>query len=170
MTENGTLTCENAIIKGTLYSENGDDKVYLRNGKMQIFFRNQELGLIGGNGWHGSSNIEGLNFDLEVTGDYMTWAAQKTSDGTYYAKLTYARSSFDGFTGGALNAGCDLDMHRWTIRNAELSGISSGGYIGWSGTIPIVTKIQKNSNGGISWWFNTIKVSNGIILSAPSEN
>ena len=68
MTENGTLTCQNAKIKGTLYSENGKNKVYLRNGRLEITYNSQEIGLIGGNGFNGYSDKEGLNFDLEYMG------------------------------------------------------------------------------------------------------
>ena len=123
MTEDGTLTCENATIKGTLYSENGENKTYLRNGYMQITYKSQNLGLIGGNGLDGYTDIEGLNFDLEYTGDYMTWAAKNYSNSKNYAmKLTYARSSFGKMTADALNAGCDIDMHGWKIKNPSFEG------------------------------------------------
>ena len=123
MSENGTLTCQNATIKGTLYSENGKNKTYLRNGYMQITYNSQNLGLIGGNGLKGYTDIEGLNFDLEHTGDYMAWAAKDSlNSSNYVMKLTYARSSFGNMTAGALNAGCDIDMHGWKIKNPSFEG------------------------------------------------
>ena len=123
MSENGTLTCQNATIKGTLYSENGKNKTYLRDGYMQITYNSQNLGLIGGNGLKGYTDIEGLNFDLEHTGDYMTWAAKDSLNSSNYAmKLTYARSSFGNMTAGALNAGCAIDMHGWKIKNPSFEG------------------------------------------------
>lgn len=123
MSENGTLTCQNATIKGTLYSENGKNKTYLRDGYMQITYNSQNLGLIGGNGLNGYTDIEGLNFDLEHTGDYMTWAAKDSLNSSNYAmKLTYARSSFGNMTAGALNAGCAIDMHGWKIKNPSFEG------------------------------------------------
>lgn len=101
MSEDGTLTCQNATIKGTVYSENGKNKVYLRNGNMRITYNSQDLGLIGGNGLKGYTDIEGLNFDLEDTGDYMAWAAKASASSSDYSmKLVYARSSFG-------------KMHRW---------------------------------------------------------
>lgn len=169
MTASGTLTCQNATIKGTLYSENGEDKVYLENGRMQIFYNDQSLGLIGGNGFSGYDYIEGLNFDLTYTGDYMTWAAQDKVGETYKTKWTYARSAFAGFTKGALNAGCDIDMHYYHIRNAHLDKVTApNGFWGWTGEIPIITKIKGNGDGTITWYKSSIGVSGGIITSAPA--
>lgn len=85
MSEDGTLTCQNATIKGTVYSENGKNKVYLRNGNMRITYNSQDLGLIGGNGLKGYTDIEGLNFDLEDTGDYMAWAAKASASSSDYS-------------------------------------------------------------------------------------
>lgn len=50
-------------------------------------------------------------------------------------------------------------------------GVGTGGTNwtwGWTGTIPIVTNIESRSDGGINWWESTIKVTNGMITSAPS--
>lgn len=50
-------------------------------------------------------------------------------------------------------------------------GVGTGGTNwtwGWTGTIPIVTNIENRSDGGINWWESTIKVTNGMITSAPS--
>ena len=160
MTENGTLTCQNATIKGTLYSENGKNKVYLRNGRMEITYNSQEIGLIGGNGFNGYSDKEGLNFDLEYTGDYMAWAAQPSSGKAYDVKWTYARSSFANLTGGALNAGCDIDMHHWKIKNPSFEG---GGI---TQTINYVQVLAVNSDGTIqSWGANgRMRFKNGILI------
>ncbi len=89
---------------------------------MEITYNSQEIGLIGGNGFSGYSDKEGLNFDLEYTGDYMAWAAQPSSGAKYSTKWTYARSSFANMTGDALNAGCDIDMHYWKIKNPSFEG------------------------------------------------
>lgn len=168
MTESGALTCKNATIKGTIYSENGKDIVRLRNGRLDICYNGVEIGLIGGNGLDGFSDKEGLNFDLEYTGDYMTWAAQSSPNSKYGMKWTYARSNFGNFTGDALNAGCDIDMHYHKIQRAKFSKITAeNGYNGWTGEIPIITRIVSNNDGSISWWESSITVSNGIITSAP---
>ena len=98
----------------------------------------------------------------------MTWAAQNAGGGTYLTKWTYARSAFASYSAGMLNAGCDIDMHNYDIHNVWLDNIvAPNGYKGWTGEIPIVTKIENNSNGGITWYTSSITVSNGIITSAP---
>lgn len=160
MTAWGTLTCENATIKGTLYSENGKNRVYLRNGQMQIFYNDQKLGLIGGNGFERYPNIEGLNFDLELTGDYMIWAAQERADSPYITKLTYARTAFGNFRADALNAGCDLDMHYYKLRNVNWP---SGGI---TQTIKYVQVKAVNSNGTLQTWGpdGMMKFENGILV------
>ena len=165
MTENGTLTCQNATIKGTLYSENGKNKVYLRNGRMEITYNSQDIGLIGGNGFEGYSNKEGLNFDLEYTGDYMAWAAQPRSGSTYDVKWTYARSSFANLTGGALNAGCDIDMHNWTLKNPSFEG---GGI---NGTINFTQILNMNSDGSSRYSNGChMQFKNGILVSGAWSN
>ena len=165
MTENGTLTCQNATIKGTLYSENGKNKVYLRNGRMEITYNSQDIGLIGGNGFEGYSNKEGLNFDLEYTGDYMAWAAQPRSGSTYDVKWTYARSSFANLTGGALNAGCDIDMHNWTLKNPSFEG---GGI---NGTINFTQILNMNSDGSCRYSNGChMQFKNGILVSGSWSN
>lgn len=165
MTENGTLTCQNATIKGTLYSENGKNKVYLRNGRMEITYNSQDIGLIGGNGFEGYSDKEGLNFDLEYTGDYMAWAAQPRSGSTYDTKWTYARSSFANLTGDALNAGCDIDMHNWTLKNPSFEG---GGIYG---TINFTQILNMNSDGSCIYSNGChMQFKNGILVSGSWSN
>ena len=59
-------------------------------------------------------------------------------------------------------------MHNYDIHNVWLDNIvAPNGYKGWTGEIPIVTRIENNSNGGITWYTSSITVSNGIITSAP---
>lgn len=165
MTENGTLTCQNATIKGTLYSENGKNKVYLRNGRMEITYNSQDIGSIGGNGFTGYSNKEGLNFDLEYTGDYMAWAAQPSKNTDYDVKWTYARSSFANLTGGALNAGCDIDMHNWTLKNPSFEG---GGIYG---TINFTQILNMNSDGSCRYSNGChMQFKNGILVSGSWSN
>ena len=165
MTENGTLTCQNATIKGTLYSENGKNKVYLRNGRMEITYNSQDIGLIGGNGFTGYSNKEGLNFDLEYTGDYMAWAEQPSKNTDYDVKWTYARSSFANLTGSALNAGCDIDMHNWTLKNPSFEG---GGIYG---TINFTQILNMNSDGSCRYSNGChMQFKNGILVSGSWSN
>lgn len=160
MTENGTLTCQNATIKGIVSSENGTEKVSMRKGKLEIIYNSQNVGLIGGNGFEGYSDKEGLNFDLEYTGDYMAWAAQSSSGANYTVKWTYARASFGNLTGGALNAGCDIDMHGYTLKNPKFEG---GGI---NGTINFVQVKGVDSDGTCNTWTNgcQMQFKNGILI------
>lgn len=127
---------------------------------MQIWYNNVELGMIGGNGFEGYSDKEGLSFDLEDSGDYMTWAAQDAGGGTYKTKWTYARSAFASYSAGMLNAGCDIDMHNWKLRNVAWPDGSV------SKTINYVQVLQMNSDGTVQRWGNNgmMKFKNGILI------
>ena len=102
----------------------------------------------------------------------MSWGSRDTASADVYTmKWTYSRTALSGGGGykkDTLNAGCDIDMHNWYIKNVWLSGIvAPNGFIGWTGEIPIIAKIVNNSDGGITWYKSSITVSNGIITSAP---
>lgn len=157
----GYLNAKGANIEGNIVASYGDTKVRVGYGKLSIYYQNKELGLIGGNGLKGSTTIAGLNFDLEKTGDYMTWAAQPQSGGGYNMVWTYARSSFSGFSGGMLNAGCDIDMHYHTLRNVNFEG---GGI---SGTANFVKINSVQSDGTVANWSNGCHMTfkNGILIS-----
>lgn len=164
MTSSGTLTCQNATIKGTLYSENGKDKVYLRNGRMRIYYNNQELGLIGGNGFAGYTNIEGLNFDLEYTGDYMAWASQDTSSqSNYYIKLIYTRKAFEGYKADAINLGCDIALkgHKLYLNRNEDTCIYP--YSAGAAVRTLKYFLIENGSGNNIAWFD----DENIMLTRP---
>lgn len=163
MTEYGTLTCENATIKGTLYSENGKDKVYLRNGRMQIFYNGQELGLIGGNGMNGYPNIEGLNFDLENTGDYMAWASQTSSGSLYSIKMIYTRNAFAHYLANHINFDCDINLADCDIVVNASGAARIVPYVSGMGlrTKDYIT-IENASKDHIAWFDNK-----SIILEKP---
>ena len=170
MTEDGKLTCQSANLTdvtatGTITTANDKQKVEMYNGRLRITYNDKELGMIGGNGYAQSNDIEGLNFDLELTGDYMTWAAQKNANDHYIMKWTYARSSFGGFRGDALNAGCDIDMQNYKLYNVSWP---DGGI---SGTLSFVQikSMSTNSNGEYdgtaqSWNNCTLQYKNGILI------
>ncbi len=161
LTTAGNITATNATLSGSLTAESGKQKVSIRYGKMAITYNSKELGLIGGNSMSSDSSKCGLNFDLEYTGDYMTWAAQPSSGTSYDMKLTYARSSFSNFTAGALNAGCDLDMHGHKITNITWDPR------GVTGTCNFVRIVQMNSNGTVQTWSNGNKMQfkNGLLIA-----
>lgn len=95
-----------------------NDTLSLRSNGPHFLYDGTDIGFIGTNGLVGYDGVYGLNFDLNESGGYMTWAAKKTaSDPTYSMKWTYANKDNIGFTAYALNAGCDIDMRNWSIKN-----------------------------------------------------
>ena len=172
MTSTGTLTCRNATIEGTIHSDNVDDEIYMRQARLDFIRDGIDVGNIGTNFNVDNRSQKGLTFDLEYTGHFMSWGVKKTASASMYSMIwAYTRTALTGSGGyraNTLNAGCDIDMHNYSIKNVWLSGIvAPNGYNGWTGEIPIITKIEDAGNGGIKWWYSTITVSGGIITSAP---
>ena len=172
MTSTGTLTCRNATIEGTIHSDNVDDEIYMRQARLDFIRDGIDVGNIGTNFNVDNRSQKGLTFDLEYTGHFMSWGVKKTASASMYSMIwAYTRTALTGsgdYRANTLNAGCDIDMHNYSIKNVWLSGIvAPNGYNGWTGEIPIITKIEDAGNGGIKWWYSTITVSGGIITSAP---
>lgn len=163
MTANGTLTCRNATIEGTIHSDNGDDEIYIRSARMDFIRDGVDVGNIGTNIYYNNNALKGLTFDLDHTGSYMAWGAKRSaSESTFLMKWAYASDDVGRYGANTLNAGCDIDMHNYSIKNVWLSGIvAPNGNNGWTGEIPIYYK------KGDSYYTSSITVSNGIITSAP---
>lgn len=95
-----------------------NNRLSLQDDGPHFIYDGKDIGFIGSNHLVEHPNVYGLNFNLKESGGYMSWAAMKNADDPYYAmKLTYANKPNIGFTAYALNAGCDLDMHNWSIKN-----------------------------------------------------
>lgn len=95
-----------------------NNRLSLQDDGPHFIYGSKDIGFIGSNHLTKYPNVYGLNFNLKESGGYMSWAALKNADDPYYAmKLTYANKPDIGFTAYALNAGCDLDMHNWSIKN-----------------------------------------------------
>ena len=95
-----------------------NNRLSLRDDGPHFIYDSKDIGFIGSNHLVDYPKVYGLNFNLKESGGYMSWAAMKNADDPYYAmKLTYANKPNIGFTAYALNAGCDLDMHNWSIKN-----------------------------------------------------
>lgn len=115
----------------------------LRNDGPHFIYDGKDIGFIGTNGLVGHNDVYGLNFDLNDTGGYMTWAAKENaSDTSYWMKLTYANKPNIGFTAHALNAGCDLDMRNWSIKNIG-NGITR--------TLSLCVITNANSDGSFTY-------------------
>ena len=121
------------------------------------------VGKIGANSLHSDNSKKGFDFDLEWPGAYMTWAAQDYSGaGTYTMKWTYVQKNkgWGDYTSGRLHAGCDIDMHNWTLRNVSFED----GAI--NGTLRFVQILSMNSNGTVGQWSNNclMQFKNGILI------
>lgn len=154
-----------AIYNGEVTAK-GKRAVFDQNGNS--FYRdNYFVGRIGTNEWKDNSTHKGLSFDLEYQGKYMAWAQKESSGATSYDTiLCYSRAN-SIYTEKGLHLGCNMYAHGWNLHNADLRNTSYDGYSSWTGEIPIITKIQANSDGTITWWSSSITVRNGGITNAP---
>lgn len=154
-----------AIYNGEVTTK-GKRAVFDQSGN--AFYRdNYFVGRIGTNEWKSNSAHKGLTFDLEYQGKYMAWAQEESSSATSYDTiLCYSRAN-SIYTEKGLHFGCNVYAHGWDLYNADLRNTSYDGYSSWTGEIPIITKIQANSDGTITWWSSSITVRNGGITSAP---
>lgn len=154
-----------AIYNGEVTTK-GKRAVFNQSGNS--FYRDDYfVGRIGTNEWKSNSAHKGLTFDLEYQGKYMAWAQEESSSATSYDTiLCYSRAN-SIYTEKGLHFGCNVYAHGWNLYNADLRNTSYDGYRSWTGEIPIITKIQANSDGTITWWSSSITVRNGGITSAP---
>lgn len=129
------------------------------------FYRNDYyVGKIGTNELQSDSSKKGLNFDLESNGTYMTWASKDSSSANVYSmKWTYVQKGkgWSNYTAGELHAGCNVDMHGWTLKNPSFEG---GGI---NGTLNFVQILRMDSDGTVASWSNGCKMQfkNGILIS-----
>lgn len=129
------------------------------------FYRNDYyVGKIGTNELQSDSSKKGLNFDLESNGAYMTWASKDSSSANVYTmKWTYVQKGkgWGNYTAGELHAGCNVDMHGWTLKNVSFEG---GGI---NGTLNFVQILRMDSDGTVASWSNGCKMQfkNGILIS-----
>lgn len=129
------------------------------------FYRNDYyVGKIGTNELQSDSSKKGLNFDLESNGAYMTWASEDSSSANVYTmKWTYVQKGkgWGNYTAGELHAGCNVDMHGWTLKNPSFEG---GGI---NGTLNFIQILRMDSDGTVASWSNDCKMQfkNGILIS-----
>lgn len=135
------------------------------NSEGSHFYRdNYYVGKIGTNSLQNDSSKKGLNFDLEYSGAYMTWAAKDSSNANVYTmKLTYVQKNkgWSDYTSGELHAGCNLNMHNWTLKNVNFEG---GGI---NGTMNFVQIARMSSDGTVASWYTGCQMvfKNGILVS-----
>lgn len=159
-------TTGNTSLRGSIfnYDNNNILRASLTDKKLHIYNESGSyIGGLGSNSYVNNSSIKGLTLDLDMAGKYISFAVRKSSSSnTYDTVFSFHRAgSFDSV---GLNAGCNLDMHNYTINNVKLAGVQAGGYKAFTGAIPIVKTITNKSGGGISWTYSNLQVRDGIIV------
>lgn len=155
MTKFGVLTCTSGKIGGFTITSSSiyNSSMSLTSTGLSLDAGGKDIGLIGANGLRNHAGYYGLNFDLESSGSYMTWAAKSSPSDSYYTmKLTYSNDGVGDFTKGALNAGCDLDMHNFLLKRAYIDPNTGGADGGITATINYVQITEMNGDGTAARW------------------
>ena len=147
--------------------ESGELRIYdsaITSSQKLVSKFNYNVGKIGTNELQSDSSKKGLNFDLESNGAYMTWSSKDSSSANVYTmKWTYVQKGkgWGNYTAGELHAGCNVDMHGWTLKNPSFEG---GGI---NGTLNFVQVLKMSSDGTVASWSNGCKMQfkNGILIS-----
>lgn len=175
MTRHGVLTCTSGTIGGfTITSSSIYNNRLTLSGRgltLKHNYNNELMGTIGVNNVVGSEPTNGLIFDLEPLGDYMSWAhSRSSSQSTYSMVLTYWANAHDGhakdslaISASKLDVYCESDFHNWTARNFWLdpnTGGVSGGKTLTTGGSSLGT-IRLTSPTGAYW---DVRVKNGVII------
>ena len=161
MTENGVLTCQGANINGTVNTVSSNRKAEMSGGYTRYYWDDKLLGHIGTNCTKSNNNVQGLVFDLDYDGWYMSWSYKESPNADAYSmKLTYASGAFDNFSKDTLHVGCNMDMHGWTLKNPSFEG---GGV---TGTLNF-TQITNMKSDGNCTYANGCKMQfkNGILIA-----
>lgn len=175
MTRYGVLTCTSGTIGGfTITSSSIYNNRLTLSGRgltLKHDYNNELMGTIGVNNVVGSEPTNGLVFDLEPLGDYMSWAhSRSSSQSTYSMVFTYWANAHDGhakdslaISASKLDVYCESDFHNWTARNFWLdpnTGGVSGGKTLTTGGSSLGT-IRLTSPTGTYW---DVRVKNGVII------
>ena len=80
------------------------------------------LGAIGTNSYKEDVSKKGIQFDLNYDGWFMGWAYQTQKNANYYNwKWVYSSGNFATYKANTLNAGCDIDLHGYNLRNGYIN-------------------------------------------------
>lgn len=126
-----------------------------------FYLNGSYLGKIGTNQLQSDSSKKGLVFDLENATAYMSWSWKETANADVYAmRWTYASKKFGAYEANTLNAGCNIDMHGYTLKNVSFEG---GGI---TGTLSFKQPLEVETDGTLKRWSTaTLKFQNGILVS-----
>lgn len=94
----------------------------LNDSGYQIWRDGYYLGAIGTNSYKEDVSKKGIQFDLNYDGWFMGWAYQPYKNaGHYNWKWVYSSGNFASYKADTLNAGCDIDLHGYKIRNGYIN-------------------------------------------------
>lgn len=152
---NGTFVTRKGTIGGLTIESGyvGNSVFRLMSNGIRFYREDNLLGHIGTNNLSGDSSKRGIVFDLDTSGNYMTWASRDNpSDDSYMMKLTYVRDSMAGFVADRISLGCDIDGRNWRAYNFWIDPNSGGASGGITQTINYVQILAMNSDGTVARW------------------
>lgn len=175
MTRYGALTCTSGTIGGFTITSSSiyNNRLTLSSRGLTVKhdYNNELMGTIGVNNIVGSESTNGLVFDLEPLGDYMSWAHKRSdSQSTYSMIFTYYANAYGNhvkdslaISASKLDVYCESDFHNWIVRNFwfdPASGGANGGATLTTGGSNLGT-IRLTSPTGTYW---DVRVKNGVII------
>ena len=94
----------------------------LNDSGYQIWRDGYYLGAIGTNSYREDVSKKGIQFDLNYDGWFMGWAYQPQKNAGHYTwKWVYSSGNFASYKANTLNAGCDVDLHGYNLRNGYIN-------------------------------------------------
>ena len=176
MTRYGVLTCTSGTIGGFTITSSSiyNNRLTLNDSGLTLRhdYNNELIGTIGVNNIEGSESTNGLVFDLEPLGDYMSWAHKRSaSQDTYTMIFTYYANAYDSHAKDSLSINaskldiyCNVNFHNWQASNLFFNLDNSGPSQG----INLITDggglgvVRLNSPDGSRYW--DVHVKRGIII------
>lgn len=156
----GKVTATSGKIGGFSIASSSisNDAMTLASNGLRLNRNGKDIGLIGTNGLATDNSKSGLNFDMEETGDYMTWAYKESATAsTYRMFLTFAKSALPRVGGGSwaedtLHIVNRTDFHNYVLKRAYIDPDTGGADGGITATIEFVQVLAMNSDGTVDSW------------------
>lgn len=140
----------------------GSKRVQVNNSGLSFYNGGNEIGTLYKRTYSGT-NYYGISLGIPYQNvnylRYITMSSQESSSGDYMMKWTYVRSSFGNMNTNTLNAGCDIDMHWFTIKNVNFENAVN------IDTFTVVVSIDSFNNEGINYTTKKLKFLHGICVS-----
>ena len=145
-----------------------DDKlISFNSGGEDIYYKGNKVGSIGSGYWNSDNTKRGIAFHLENGSTFMSWGYRNNaSDSSYTAKWLYASKKLNSSDNdNNLHAGCDIDMHNYTMKKVTLKDWGfNGGSI--SDTFSGIYITAVHSDGTFSYRNFSLTFKNGILQSS----